>query len=321
MKADTPYHAQVTLLVRTLPHVAAEGCFAIKGGTGINLFIRDMPRLSVDIDLAYLPIADRESSLREISDALIRIRERILQALPGSQVHASQLTGTPYASKLVVRRAGVQIKIEVTPVLRGTVFPSEARDVSERVEAEFGYARMQVVSFADLYAGKLMAALDRQHPRDLFDVRLLLANEGISRDTFRAFLVYLISHDRLMAEVLDPTRRDIQEEFERGFAGMTEEPVTLADLEATREALIANLRAAFTQDDKSFLLSLKSGEPDWELLGISGVENLPAVRWKLLNLAKLNPSRRAALLRNLEAALRYCGPPSTAKTPDNTTAS
>ena len=307
MKPNGLYHAQVTLLVRTLPQVAAESCFALKGGTGINLFYRDMPRLSVDIDLAYLPIADRESSLREISDALLRIKERILQALPGSQIHASQLTGTPYIVKLVVRRAGVQIKIEVTPVLRGTVFPSEEREVTERVEAEFGYARMQVVSFADLFAGKLMAALDRQHPRDLFDVRLLLANEGISRDTFRAFLVYLISHDRLMAEVLDPTRRDIQAEFERGFVGMTEEPVLLADLEATREALIASLQAAFTPDDKCFLLSLKRGEPDWKLLNIPGVENLPAVRWKLLNLAKLEPARRAVLLNALERVLQACG--------------
>ena len=307
MKTETPFHAQVTLLVRTLPHVAAEKCFALKGGTAINLFVRDMPRLSVDIDLAYLPVADRESSLHEIGAALLRIRQRILQSLPGSQVHVSQLAGTSYATKLVVRMAGVQIKIEVTPVLRGTVFPSEEREVTERVEAEFGYARMQVVSFADLYAGKIMAALDRQHPRDLFDVRLLLANEGISRDVLRAFLVYLVSHDRAMAEVLAPTRRDIRDEFERGFVGMTEEPVALADLEATREALIVNLRASFTSDDKRFLLSLKGGEPDWNLLGIPGVENLPAVRWKLLNLAKLEASRRVALLNTLEQVLRDFG--------------
>ena len=93
------------------------------------------------------------------------------------------------------------------------------------VEDEFGFAEMQVVSFADLYAGKIVAALDRQHPRDLFDVSDLLAHEGISDELRRAFLVYLISHNRPMAEVLAPTRKPLAEEFARGFVGMTQEPV------------------------------------------------------------------------------------------------
>ena len=186
---------------------------------------------------------------------------------------------------------------------RGTVFPTEEREVTERVEAAFGYAKMQVVSFADLYAGKIVAALDRQHPRDLFDAQLLLANEGISRDVFRAFLVYLISHDRAMNEILAPTRKNIEAEFERGFVGMTEKPATLADLETTRETLIANLESAFTEDDKRFLLSVKGGAPQWDLLGIPSVETLPAIRWKLLNLDKLEPPRRTSLLQSLEQVL------------------
>jgi predicted nucleotidyltransferase component of viral defense system len=303
MNADASFRAQVTLLVRTLPHVAVEKCFALKGGTAINLFFRDMPRLSVDIDLAYLPVAEREVSLREIDGALQRIRQRILSDLPESQIHTSALTGTSRVTKLVIRSGGVQIKVEVTPVLRGTVFPVEEREVHEKVESEFGYARMQVVSFPDLFAGKIVAALDRQHPRDLFDVRLLLATEGISRDLFRAFLVYLISHDRAMAEILAPHRRDISEEFFRGFVGMTREMVSLSELLEARESLIRTVTSSFTAEDRRFLISVKSGNPEWNLLGIPGVEKLPAVRWKLMNVHNLDSQRHAELLKRLREVL------------------
>lgn len=105
---------------------------------------------------------------------------------------------------MIARADDVQIKIEVTPVLRGAVYDPAILRVVPLVENEFGYAEMQVVSAADLYAGKIVAALDRQHPRDLFDVRDLLAHEGISAELRRAFLVYVISHNRTMAEILAP---------------------------------------------------------------------------------------------------------------------
>ncbi len=72
MPVDERYRRQVELLVRTLPHVALERCFALKGGTAINLFVRDLPRLSVDIDLTCLPVADRARSLADIETALRR---------------------------------------------------------------------------------------------------------------------------------------------------------------------------------------------------------------------------------------------------------
>jgi hypothetical protein len=80
------FQAQIALLVRVLPYVAAETCFALKGGTAINLFVRDLPRLSVDIDLVYVPIQDRETSLREIWSALARIAQAIRKSVPGSIV-------------------------------------------------------------------------------------------------------------------------------------------------------------------------------------------------------------------------------------------
>ncbi len=297
------YQQQVTLLMRVVPFVAEERIFALKGGTAINLFVRDMPRLSVDIDLTYLPVEGRPVSLSAIDAAMLRIQERIEQGIPGVKVNTSRSADENVVTKLVVRVGGVQIKIEVTPVLRGTVYDPAVTSVVPAVEDTFGFAEMQVVSFADLYAGKIVAAFDRQHPRDLFDVRGLLANEGVDDALRRAFLVYLISHNRPMAEVLAPTRKPLREEFERGFVGMTEEPVTLTELEAAREAIIAEMVAAMPEEHRRFLVSFKRGEPDWELLGIPEAQHLPAVMWKQRNLAKLPDAKRAELTEALERVL------------------
>jgi predicted nucleotidyltransferase component of viral defense system len=187
------YKNQVRLLIRTIPVVATEECFALKGGTAINLFVRDMPRLSVDIDLVYLPIKDRDDSLNEIDAALKRIAESLRR--DGLRVQASTPKGETRFTKLNVSADNAIIKIEVTPVLRGCVYEPVSRTVSEKVELEFGFAEMAVVSLPDLYAGKIMAALDRQHPRDLFDVKDLLANEGISPELRKAFVVYLVESE------------------------------------------------------------------------------------------------------------------------------
>lgn len=297
------YRQQVALLIRVIPFVAAEKAFALKGGTAINLFVRDMPRLSVDIDLTYLPVEDRTASLAAIDAAMLRIKERIEKGMPDTRVNASRSADEKIVTKLIVRAGEVQIKIEVTPVLRGTVYEPVVTGVVDAVEDAFGFAEMQVVSFADLYAGKIVAALDRQHPRDLFDVRDLLANEGVTDELRRAFLIYLASHNRPMAEVLAPTRKPLAEEFERGFVGMTQEPVILAELEAAREAIIAAMVADMPEAHRQFLLGFKRGEPDWTLLDVEGAQNLPAVIWKQRNLDKLPADRRRELIEALEKVL------------------
>ena len=173
-----------------------------------------------------------------IDAAMKRIAERVHQAISGAKITTAVLQPEKAVTRLLVRANGAQIKIEVTPVLRGCVYEPELRTVSHAVEEAFGFAEIRVVSFADLYAGKIVAALDRQHPRDLFDVRDLLANEGIDDALRRAFLVYLLSHNRPMAEVLAPQRKSISDEFLRGFQGMTAEPVSLDELTRARESLI-----------------------------------------------------------------------------------
>ena len=187
--------------------------------------------------------------------------------------------------------------------LRGCVYEPETRSVSAAVEAAFGFAKMPIVSFADLYAGKIVAALDRQHPRDMFDVRDLLANEGIDDALRKAFIVYLLSHDRPMSEVLASKSKDISDEFLRGFEGMTEQPVSRDELIAAREALIADIVGKMPDAHRRFLISFERGEPDWALLGVPGAAELPAVRWRQQNLDKLSKEKRATLVSALEKVL------------------
>lgn len=193
--AHDSYEAQVVLLVHILPHIAKENIFALKGGTAINLFYRDLPRLSVDIDLTYLPIKDRAASLVEINEAMDRIAASIESGIKGANAQRIK-GGGGGATRILARRSGAEIKIETSPVTRGVVHDPDLLSISVAVEEKFGYAEMQIVSFEDLFGGKLHAAVDRQHPRDLYDIRLLYENEGLTDDLFRTFLIYIASSVR-----------------------------------------------------------------------------------------------------------------------------
>ena len=221
MDRTSPYYKQVSLLIRCLPFIAEEDCFALKGGTAINLFVQNFPRLSVDIDLTYLPLESRQEALGNIRNGLNRIAGRI-EITPG--LSAALQDNNPDEMRIIVdasdRGTGVaQIKIEVSPVVRGTLLEPSQLDVVDQIEDEFGFASIQVVSLPDLYGGKLCAALDRQHPRDLFDVAMLLKSHGIDRPIFNGFLAYLLSHNRPISEVMNPRWKDISGLYENEFVG------------------------------------------------------------------------------------------------------
>lgn len=159
------------------------------------------------------------------------------------------------------------------------------------------------MGLADLYAGKICAALDRQHPRDLFDIKDLLENEGITDDIRQAFIIYMISHARPISEILNPIRKDISQIYMGEFANMTEQKITLAELEDTREKLIGIIHNTLTQQEKQFLLSFKNKNPDWTLLNLVGVEHLPAVKWKLINLNKISSDNHKKAYQKLNELL------------------
>ena len=295
------YQAQVRLLMRLIPIVARETCFALKGGTAINLFVRDLPRLSVDIDLMYLPMHERSEALVEIDAAMKRIKTSALTDLRGARVTENVHDGA--VLRLLVMAEGTQVKIEVSPVLRGVVYEPFIAPVTEAVEEVFGFAETNVVSFEDLFAGKLVAALDRQHPRDLFDVRGLLTHEGLSDELREAFIIYLLSHNRPMGEVLSGRVKDLANEYRNGFEGMTEEVIAIEELIETQHEMIETLIGGMPDHHRAFLIGFELGEPDWSLLRISHVAELPAIRWRQRNLDKLNPDQRSDLVELLRASL------------------
>lgn len=297
------YEQQVRLLLEALPYAAEEEVFALKGGTAINLFVRDMPRLSVDIDLTYLPVHDRDESLAEIGAAMNRIATHIEGGLRGARVERLQQRGDAQTTKLLVNRRGVKIKIEASPVTRGSVREPGIREVKESVQEQFGFAECRVVHPDDLYAGKLCAALDRQHPRDFFDVKCLMDAEGISDELLEVFIVYLISSNQPIAKLLAPSLINLEEAYQRQFAGMTREPVTLKELEATRIALIDEIHHRLSDTHRQFLIGFKEGTPDWGLLDIKGVKELPSVRWKMINLDKMSADARREAVAKLHEVL------------------
>lgn len=298
------YDPQVKLLIQCLPKVAAIDSFVLKGGTAINLFIReDFPRLSVDIDLVYLPLQNREESLLGIEQGLIAIQDQLTK-LYNTKVkpHHNQTTKT--ITSLIVSQDLVQIKIEPNSILRGTVYSPIKKDLSKLVERRYGLSvlNMPIVSIPDLYGGKICAALDRQHPRDLFDLITLL-DQGITQEVKTAFLVYLASHNRPMHELLQPNRLDLRDLYNQEFIGITTTNVTLGLLLEVREKLISTLLKALTSNDKEFLLGIKQGVVKGELLGIPSIEQLPGIRWKLMNIAKMTKEAKTNQIAKLTKVL------------------
>jgi predicted nucleotidyltransferase component of viral defense system len=300
-----PYYDQLRLLVQLLAYVRAEECFALKGGTAINLFYRDLPRYSVDIDLTYLPGDVYAKAQRGMGDALGRIADSLSVGSPSYPVTRGQGQAGGTIDTLLVGGAGAQVKIEVNPVLRGTVHPVREMAVQRSVSEEFGFAEIKVLAFDDVFAGKLVAALDRQHPRDLFDVKLLLENEGISDALFRTFVVYLVGHHGSIPDVLDPLGKkvDFKGLFKGQFEGMTAKPVSLDTLLETRERLAGEIRSRLDDGLKRFLLSVQGGKPEWNLLGVEGADSLPAIKWRVHNLGRMKPDAMKRELARLEKVL------------------
>ena len=295
------------LLTQVAPIVFQDGVFALKGGTAINMFVRDLPRLSVDLDLVFpdhtLP---REAALASINEAIRNAAERLNARGLLTHTVASADAGE---TKLLIRRGAIEVKVEVNFVMRGTVYPVRmATFVPKAREALMADLELPVVSTEDLYGGKLVAAMDRQHPRDLFDCMQLFAHEGITPAIRRAFVVYLACHNRPIHEVLFPAPRDISQEYERTFKGMTAEPVALEELIATRDRLIHELQKGLDADERKFLISFVRNQPEWNLLGTTHFPDLPGIRWKLSNLEKLakrSPQKFMAQASVLESRLTH----------------
>lgn len=293
------YKKQVRLLLQVLPEVAKENCFALHGGTAINLFVRDMPRLSVDIDLTYLLIEDRQATLANITETLRRIKERVEKHIPGAIA-----TLKPAIAKLIITTKDAAIKLEVNMVGRGTYAAPQTRILCEKAQNEYDvFCEMPVVPFGQLYGGKICAALDRQHPRDIFDVKYLLGNEGFDEEVKQGFLYCLLGSERPIHEMLNPNLLDQKSALTKQFEGMTSEEFSYEEYERVRSELIGSVRGGLTSGDKDFLLRFKNLTPDW---GKYSYADFPSIRWKIQNLQNLkdkNPAKHSQLYSALKDVL------------------
>ena len=287
---DKTYADTVRLLLAIVPDVFANDIFAMKGGTAINLVVQDMPRLSVDIDVVYLPWqTPRDEALQAINQELAAIATRVASLGVQTRLVRSKDLGD---TKLIVENESSQVKIEVNVVFRGTVLPAERRSLSAKTSDLFGVElEVPILAPNELYAGKLVAALDRQHPRDLFDVWQLYESGGISNGMVECFVVYLAGHNRPTHEVLFGNDKNIAGEYERAFVGMTEVDCSLETLLEARVRLRHELPGRLSAQHKQFLSGLTRAQPDWSLLQCQHAAQLPALRWKLSNLETFRKRR------------------------------
>jgi len=293
----TNYKSQVSLLLSVLPEVAKENCFALHGGTAINLFVREMPRLSVDIDLTYVPLEDREISFENITKALNRIKQNIETVVPNAKITHKQAE-----LKLQISNGKAQTKLEVNQAIRGTIAPPVKMILCKKTQVEYdAFCEIAVVPIGQLYGGKICAALDRQHPRDLFDVKYLLENEGFADKIKKGFLLGLLSSKRPVHELLFPNLLDQRSAMTNQFDGMSDEPFTYEDFETTRSLLIQTIHENLNDSDIEFLLSFENGTPDWSSYDF---KDFPAVQWKLQNLQRLketNPNKHIEQYKKLKS--------------------
>ena len=298
------YVAQVELLLDCLPVLKEQEIFALKGGTAINFFIRDLPRLSVDIDLTYLKSESRKNAIKEIEYGLIVLGGEIIKRNKKFQIRELK-TKDGKLHKLIIANGSTKIKIEPNFIMRGTLFPTRKMDIAKAVEDKFEYSIKQIpiLSEEELFAGKICAALSRQHPRDFFDIQVLFENQGVTEGIRQAFVVYLLCSPRPIHELLRPNLIALNNIFENEFINMTEKSVSLETLLNTREELIKVINQMLSNNERDFILSVKKGDPDYSLMPFDNLEGLPALKWKLINIRNMDKEKHRAMLKKLTVVL------------------
>ena len=215
-------------------------------------------------------------------------------------------TQTGLLHKLLITDGLINIKIEPNFIMRGTLLPIEKMDLKKSIEDRFEYSvkNIPVLAEEELYAGKICAALSRQHPRDFFDIKKLLEDNGITDNIRQAFVIYLVCSPRPIHELLNPNLVILKDVYEHEFVNMTEEHVSLEELLAARDTLIKTISKELTDNERKFLLSVKIGQPDYSLMPFENLANLPALKWKLINIQKMDKKKHAKMLGELKSVLR-----------------
>jgi hypothetical protein len=291
------YKKQVSLLLDILPDIAEEKSFALHGGTAINLFHLGMPRLSVDIDLTYIPFSnDRNLDLENIRISLENIKARVKKRMPAIRFADPQRATEEL--KLICATSDATVKIEVNQINRGLIAPPQTMILCNKAQEVFDrFCEVPIVSSGQLWGGKINAALDRQHPRDLFDIKNLFTGVGYTNEIKTGFLFFLLCGNRPIHELLHPKLLDHRVVFDSQFNGMTDHSFSYDEFEETRKQLILEVNKSLTLNDKNFLLAFIKGEPNWDGVDYS---MFPAIRWKMLNIRKLKENNPLKFQEQIE---------------------
>jgi predicted nucleotidyltransferase component of viral defense system len=299
------YIKQAKLMLECLPVCMKDSIWALKGGTAINFFYLDLPRLSIDIDLTYLPVKTRSDSLNEMSSSLLRIKKHIEKYFNNTSVQANMLKDRSSISKLNIQRNGVSIKVEPNPIMRGSIYETKFLEPNFTIKNEFNYnVPVKLLSFEDIFSSKICAALDRQHPRDFYDLKNLKIIDGITDKTRKALVIYMLSSSRPVNELLNPNIN----EFEKTSLSNLQEmifdssSISLNELNDIRLKTIQVVNKSLLPNEKEFIISFIKKTPQWDLLEMTPntIEKLPSIQWKLYNLCKMKNSKISALINKTE---------------------
>ena len=293
------YKIQVGLLIKILPLLYRIEEFAIHGGTAINLFIKNMPRYSVDVDITFIPIKDRESSFAEINTLLLILKTQIERAIPNINI-----VHRPSTLKLHCTSDGATVKIEVNGTKRGIIGDVLVQELCLKAQSEFNATcKANIVPLSQLYGGKIAAALSRQHPRDLFDYKYMeLDSFDVVKD---GLMLSLLGSDKPIIESLNPNLTNQRLALDNQFKGMTDTSFSYEDFEITRKDLITKVNSLFDKDDKEFLLSFEMGVPLWEKCCAGDLSNHPSVKWKLQNILTLKSLKSAKFNKEIDKLRDY----------------
>jgi predicted nucleotidyltransferase component of viral defense system len=297
------YENQVKLLLDVISYIDWDKCFALKGGTAINLFYEDMPRVSVDLDLVFLPVKSREDSFSEMKRELDNLNNKLTRI--GFKVKSICKSRENPIGKFKISNPVATIKLEPNTVLRGAVLPTELKSLCPKAQNAFSKnVSVRCLAYKELYAGKLHALVDRQHPRDIFDMIQFNKKGHSIKSIMDIFIAYVLQGNRPFSELLDPNSIDIKGLYQHSFAGMTEGEIEFKELLKYRERVFNEIKSNLTHNHRKIILSFMEKKPDFDPLPFKNLSSLPAIKWKLENIHNMSEKKRILELSKLEKIFR-----------------
>ncbi len=291
---NNDYLNTVRILMQILNIVNQYKMFALKGGTAINLFYDELPRLSLDIDLVYLPLNDRKIALSDINKQLLSIKEKIEKSLH----YKTLFIDDKY--KLITKNNYYDIKIEPNIIIRGTVLSVNKLELNEKAQNVLELNTMiQCLNYYELFAGKIIAALDRQHPRDLFDIhRMFSKNIEFNEQFQKLIIIYLLQSNRPTNELFNPNPINIELLYKTQFVGLANIQVSLDELLLARKKLINKIQTVVLKQHYDFIEKFISTRGKCDLDGMH-ISKYPGIKWKIKNLQNANDTKINKEINNL----------------------